>query len=377
MASTGAALLALLMLLASGGCVVTAPLSISKGDKGDDVPTEITDARQVASALAGRRVVFVGETHSRYDHHLIQLEALKALHRQDTQLAIGVEWFQQPFQPVLDDYIAGRIDEKTLLKRSEWFSRWRFDYRLYRPIMRYARAHRIPVIALNAPVELTDAVREQGLNNLGPTLASQLPGTIDHSDSEYAADLKRSFEQHPGSHQRSIGRFIDVQLTWDESMAERAALYLKAHPQQRMIIFAGSGHLQHGRGIPQRLKRRTGLDYLIVLPADGPVDEPGLADIIVLTEPRKLPPTGLLGLFLEDSDEGVRIVGIGENSGAADAGLQKGDVILAVDGQPTPTFSDIKLQLLDHQPGDVVAVRYRTRDGDGKTAERTTQVTLS
>lgn len=368
------AILLMLMLLASGGCVLTTSSSDLKLTTPS--PPYDTSAAHIIQKLAAVRVLFVGETHNRYDHHLIQLEALKAMYRQDPRLAIGVEWFQQPFQGALDDYIAGRIDERTLLKRSEYFQRWRFDYRLYRPILRYARAHHIPVIALNAPAELTNAIREQGLIDLPAALHAELPKHIDRGDSDYLDDLRLSFEQHPGADKRSFERFIDVQLTWDESMAQRAAAYLSAHPDSRMIIFAGIGHLQHGWGIPARLKRRSGLDYAILLPADEPLDEPGVADFIVLTKPKELPPAGLLGVFMEDTDDGVRIVHLTEHSGAADAGLDEGDIILAVDGHPVSTFTDIKLALMDHRPGDHVRVRYRPAGAGPARTIKETMVTL-
>lgn len=110
---------------------------------------------ELIQRLLSKRVILVGEIHDRYDHHLNQLALLKALHAQDPNIGIGVEWFQQPFQPVLDAYLAGRIDEAEMLKRSGYYERWRYDYRMLRPILVFAKEHRIPVLALNAPVELT------------------------------------------------------------------------------------------------------------------------------------------------------------------------------------------------------------------------------
>jgi uncharacterized iron-regulated protein len=315
------------------------------------------------TALGERRVLVVGELHTRYDHHLLQLQALQAMHRQDPHLVIGVEWFQQPFQRHLDDYIAGRIDEQTLLHRSEYFERWRFDYRLYRPILTYAREHGIPIIALNAPVELTDAIRAQGVEGLAPELAAQLPEKIDRSNHAYARELRHVFEQHAGADERSFARFVDVQLTWDESMAERAADHLRAHPEQRMIIFAGMGHVQHGWGIPDRLTRRTGLRPTILLPADEPLGPPDIADYLVLTEPQTLPRGGLLGVMLENAAQGVQIRDMSEDGAAAAAGMALGDTLLSIDGLPTANFAAVKLALLDRGPGEQVTVTYR-RAGD-------------
>ena len=37
-----------------------------------------------------------------------------------------------------------------MLRGTQYYDRWRFDYRLYREILSSARRHRIPVIALSA-----------------------------------------------------------------------------------------------------------------------------------------------------------------------------------------------------------------------------------
>ena len=60
-----------------------------------------------------------------------------------------MEMFQQPFQRYLDEYVAGSIDEQTMLRATEYYRRWRMDFRHYAPILRYAREHGLPVIALN------------------------------------------------------------------------------------------------------------------------------------------------------------------------------------------------------------------------------------
>src|ERR1700674_5123943 len=48
-----------------------------------------------AAQLATKQVVFVGEEHTRYDHHLNQLEIIRRLHDLDPNMAIGVEYFKQ------------------------------------------------------------------------------------------------------------------------------------------------------------------------------------------------------------------------------------------------------------------------------------------
>src|SRR3977135_3431542 len=85
----------------------------------------------VVTQLAAKGVVFVGESHDRYDHHLNQLEIIRRLHQLDPSLAIGVEYFQQHFQPRVDDYISGRTTEQEFLRATEYYQGWGYDYRLY------------------------------------------------------------------------------------------------------------------------------------------------------------------------------------------------------------------------------------------------------
>jgi aminopeptidase N len=112
------------------------------------------------------RLFYIGERHDQYAHHANQLSLIKLLHEKHGKIAIGMEMFQRPFQQALDDYTNGLIDERTMLVRTEYFKRWRFDYHLYKPILSYARKHNIRIIALNAPVEATRKISQSGLNSL-------------------------------------------------------------------------------------------------------------------------------------------------------------------------------------------------------------------
>lgn len=326
--------------------------------------------------LAKRRVVFVGEVHTRYDHHLIQLHLIEALAARHDKIAIGVEWFQQPFQAVLDRYIASDIDERQLLLDSEYFQRWRYDYRLYAPILRYARAHRIPMVALNLPTELINAVSDEGIEQVPPALRSWLPHTLDRSNSRYRDRLRGVFDSHPQTQYSDFERFYTVQLLWDEGMAERAAKYLHAHPDTHMVILAGSGHLAYGDGIPARLRRQTQQETAIVLSEWEAGMSADLADYLVLSQPRSLPPAGTLGVTVEaDDDGGVRLREVGEDSAAAKAGARQGDNLLSIDGNPISSIADVRTAMWEKQPGNrVVLTVQRAATGGRSSMDKLTVV---
>ncbi len=313
--------------------------------------------------LANSRVVYVGEIHDNYAHHQKQLEIIRKLYVLHPELAIGMEQFQQPFQGVLDDYIAGRLTEKEMLRRTEWYDRWRFDFRLYRPILTFARENRIPVIALNVSREITDKISSQGVEGLTMEERSRLPELLDDSDPAYRARIKEAFDRHPNNGERKFDRFLQVQMLWDEGMAEQVAEYLKNHPGYKMVVLAGSGHLVYGQGIPKRVFRRLpDAPGRIVLPADSVDAELDIADYLLFTGDDEMPVAGKLGVMLEDGEKGVTIAAVVPGSGAEEAGIEEGDLILNMEGIPVNTAADVRIELLDRSPGERLRLTLRRKE---------------
>lgn len=323
-----------------------------------DLHAPLSQERLIAQ-LATKRVIFVGETHYRYDHHLKQLEIIRRLHEMDSNLVIGVEYFQQPFQPQVDDYVAGRTTEKEFLRTTEYYQNWEWDYRLYAPIFRFAREQRIPIRALNVPPALPSAVAKVGISGLSEQQRAHLPKEIGPADEAYRSRLREVFEIHGAAKPDVFEHFVEAQLVWDEGMAESAAAYLNANQGHRMVILAGSGHLIFGAGIPKRLERRTNTTYAIVLNG-GDEAEPHIADYLLLSNKQELPPVGHLGIRL-DEDGGSRIRSLSPGGAGEKAGLKRGDVLVEIDGQKVTKVADMHLALWDKNPGDRVRVTVRRK----------------
>ncbi len=313
---------------------------------------------QTLQKIVQERLVYVPETHTRNADHLLQLAALKALPAD--RLALGVEWIQARFQPVLDDFSAGRIDEAEMLRRTDYFNRWGYDYRLYRPIVRYARAHHIPIIALNASRELTDAIRDKSIDGVSPRLRKELPDHYDDSDQAYDRLLKEIFAQHQRK-DANFARFREVQLTRDETMAQHITAYLDAHPEKQMLVLAGRGHIAGRHGIPRHVTRRTGIPGVIVSSYDPGLPVRSQADYLVLNDDRPLPPRGLIGALLNIDGPSIVIKGFTPGSAGKEAGLEKDDRIIAVNGQAVAGFSEFKLAMLEKNAGDTVTIRVQRK----------------
>lgn len=242
----------------------------------------------ILRAIAPMVVVYLGENHDNPADHRAQLSIIEALD-QRREIAIALEMFQRPSQPLLDRYLSGEISEAQLRAQSDYDNRWGYDWELYAPILRYAKAHQIPLIALNTPTEVTRKVAESGLGSLSGEDLEHIPpvAEIDLQNQAHRDWAAAVFNAH-GGHGNSDGfeNFYAAQVLWDETMAERIAQHLRQTPNRQVIVLTGEGHIAYGYGIPSRVARRIPDINQATLQLIGPGEtaEPGLADYLWVTD---------------------------------------------------------------------------------------------
>lgn len=66
-------------------------------------------------------------------------------------------------------------------------------------------------------------------------------------------------------------------------------------------------------------------------------------------------------------EQGVYVAGVNENSGGEEAGLQKGDIIIGIDGKETLSVANLQELVARKRPGDQVEVEYMRGDKTFKT----------
>jgi uncharacterized iron-regulated protein len=323
---------------------------------------DLGDPRKVdelTGKLTEKRALFIGEIHDRLEHHQNQLRLIQNLYARYPYIAIGVEYFQQPFQKHLNDYLAGFIDEREMLIRTEYFKRWKLDYRMLQPILRFAREKHIPVLALNISDEIHNKVFKGGLSNLSPQERASIPDDIQPAGKDYRQRLQTIFDTHPQGD--SFESFVEGQLLWDEAMADVAANYLKDRPQTLLVVLAGLGHMMYGDGIPKNLNRRLGGHYSAVAINGIQFGEhPGIADfILAASSGAALSKPGKLGVSVVDDSKGVLITELLSNSAAKASGIKSGDLVIALDDMKVTNVAGLKAVMFDKQPGDTLHVTVR------------------
>jgi uncharacterized iron-regulated protein len=212
-------------------------------------------------------VIYLGENHNSPAIHQQQLEIITQLQHNSTKadspkkLAIALEMFQRPFQPILDRYLAGTITEKQLRKQTEYDTRWGFNWEFYAPILRFAKEQQIHLIAINTPAEITQKVAASGLNSLEKNDFRYIPPLKDIKldNREYRQKLTEIYQQHVEEGQGNstdADNFFVAQVLWDETMAEAIASYYQNNPQSQIVVLVGKAHVMYDYAIPNRVNRR-------------------------------------------------------------------------------------------------------------------------
>ena len=227
-------------------------------------PGQTYTNQEILQQLVKAKVVYLGETHDSAEDHQAQLKIIREMQRQNRKIAIAMEMFQRPFQSAIDNYLAGKLTEQQLVEQTEYDRRWRFPWESYAPILRFAKENQLPVLALNTPSEVTRKVASQGLESLTADEKKHIPpiSEIRTDNAEYRQLLLEVFQQHQKAGQgnsTAFERFLQAQVLWDETMAEKIAEFVKANPDYQVVVLVGKGHIIYGYGIPSRVERRLGV----------------------------------------------------------------------------------------------------------------------
>jgi hypothetical protein len=263
---------------------------------------------------------------------------------------------------------------------------WRYDWRLYRDLVTFAKERKIRILGLNLEQDIVSTVfREGGTDGLDRAMLITLPVDRDLDLPGYAERLRRTHGMHQNAKlgQGSAAGFLQAQALWDETMAEHIADFVRNHPDQRLVVLAGNQHTRKDNGIPPRVARRVAVHQASVANLGGgpPIEAlDKIADFYFLSAEASLPEAAKIGVTLEtENHNGMsrqKISGISSHGKAAAAGLAVGDVLLTVNDSAIINLSDVQLALLEASPGDTAVVRI-SRQGDKGENEHTLTVQLT
>jgi len=333
---------------------------------------------ELAARLSEVRLLFVGESHTSIDFHRAQLRVIEELHKAGRKVLIGLEMYPHTEQAVLDQWIAGYLTEDGFVELSDWYENWGYHWNYYREIFLFARRQAIPMVALNTPREVIKAVRKKGFENLTEEEASRVPTEIDTDSKEHLRLFKAFFAGEGQFHMQMSDEqwqgMFNAQCTWDATMGHNAVKALESNddPKTIMVVLVGQGHVAYGLGIQRQAAQWFDGRMAAIIPISV-IDEDGEAVGSVQASfaefiwgmPQEVDPLypslGLATTKLDDS-EMRRVVHVGEDSVAEDAGFMLGDIMLEMDGIELPNKEAANRHMAELRWGDTA--NYKIKRGE-------------
>ena len=255
-----------LMLLSITGCQTMLP-GVYLSDLGTTFPAgNILSSTQqgpisfeeMMADLKTVRVIYIGEQHTSTAHHAIQLKIMEELAKEDIPLSIGMEMFAVPYQPILDQWYRGKLEQEAFLEKVHWYASWGYPFSLYEDILNFAKVHQTKVVALNILFHIPPKISIGGIDNLLPEEKAHLPSKVDTTISEHRAFLESTFKKHNIPSMKKFDYFYSAQCVWEDKMAESIVENLG---QSRMVVILGNGHVIHKFGVPNRAFSRTNVNF--------------------------------------------------------------------------------------------------------------------
>jgi uncharacterized iron-regulated protein len=201
-------------------------------------------------------VIFLGELHDDAVAHYLQNEIFRRAfekYGKERHVALSLEMFERDVQTIVDDYLNNLISENHFLASSRPWGNYQIDYR---PLVEFAKANKLPVIAANAPRRYVNMVSRNGraaLNQLSKEAKHWLAPLPYNPASDAYAKKFNALMGASGEAKMGLNNILDSQSLWDATMAFSIAEYLKRADDPLVVHLNGGFHTENRLGTPEHL----------------------------------------------------------------------------------------------------------------------------
>lgn len=205
-------------------------------------------------------IILFGELHDNPINHWLQLELTSELYKQKKQdIILGAEMFEADDQIVINEYLSGKISEKTFKEESKLWNNFATDYK---PLLDFAKKNKLNFIATNVPRRYANMVYNKGLSILdslsdeSKKWIAPLPFPYDPNEKAY----KEIFENAGGHGGENLPK---SQAIKDATMAHFITTNLSKG--KTFIHFNGAYHSNNHSAIEWYLKQyKAGLKIVVI-----------------------------------------------------------------------------------------------------------------
>ena len=215
-------------------------------------------------------VIFVGDHHNNEKTHKFFEKFLKHLDKENYNLYLANEWFTPLHDELLKSYTDGKLDGIRLKERRHWdkFTRYKWEY--VEPLYEAVKKNGGRLYGMN----LTKEERKKISLKHFDKMSEEEKSFFDNLDVNVSAHkqlvepfLKHCHKMPSKSSEPCEQRMYRVQVAWDSFMAKNVAKLSKEllkTPKDKLLVFAGSMHMEQNLGIPLRFARLSNLPFLTI-----------------------------------------------------------------------------------------------------------------
>lgn len=224
----------------------------------------------VVVAIGKTDVVFLGEQHDDTTAHALQMQIFKAVfekYAKERRVTLSMEMFERDVQIVLDEYLKNLISETHFKTSARAWGNYATDYR---PLVEFAKANNLDVVAANAPrryVNMVSRLGRDSIDQLSPD-AKKWIAPLPYGEASEAYTKKfvalmggMTDSMTPTQHNPMLAS----QSLWDATMAFSISEYLKRQKDALIVHLNGSFHTENRLGtVEHLLKYRSKTRVLVV-----------------------------------------------------------------------------------------------------------------
>ena len=215
----------------------------SKGNK-TDYSQMLTDAKKAD-------IILFGELHDNPICHWLQKEITADLYADvKEKLVLGAEMFEADDQVPLNEYLAGRISDKTFKDEVKLWNNFSTDHK---PLLDFAKTNKLKFVAANIPRRYANLVYSRGLSSLD---------SIDANAKKWIAPLPIKYDSTVKCYKEiyeNAGGHGGQNLPKSQAIKDATMAYfiLKNRTKGQLFIhFNGAYHSNNHSGIEWYLKQQ-------------------------------------------------------------------------------------------------------------------------
>lgn len=199
-------------------------------------------------------IVLFGELHNNPICHWLEYEVLKDAYKVKKDIVVGAEMFETDNQLIMNEYMAGRYDDKKFEAEMKLWSNYTTDYK---PLVEFAKENKLPFIATNIPRRYANIVYQKGFEGLDE---------LDSEAKKYIADTPIVYDPEVECYKSMLDMGGDIgghanpnlpkaQAVKDATMAQ--SILRNWEKGQLFIHYEGAYHSDNYQGIMWYLLKKN------------------------------------------------------------------------------------------------------------------------